>query len=196
LAEVLDRAARRRDQDRRGRQTGEALKDCHRRVGRLLSMLWENAPVDGRTRWYSQRHMLERLQEELARVARHGGQFSVVVGEVRARPGGVGPDEALLAEWVSDHVHRTKRRCDVLGHYGPNGFLLLLPHTAAPGAAAVCQRLRYALEQTPPRPPLPAAVLLGNTSCGDGRASPKAILRRAEESLDEARAAAAVGLVS
>jgi GGDEF domain-containing protein len=105
-------------------------------------------------------------------------------------------NEALLSGWISDHVHRLKRRCDILGHYGPNGFLLLLPHTSESGAVTFCQRLRFSMDQTPPRPPMPAVALLGVSSCADGRATPKSLLRRAEERLDEARTAATVGMVS
>ncbi len=194
LAAALEQAARRTDRDRHDRHTCEGLRDCHRRVARLLGMLWENAPVDGHTRWYSQRHMMERLQEELARVARHGGQFSLVVGEVTPRLSAASPDQTALSGWVSEHVHRLKRRCDVLGHYGPHGFLMLLPHTSEPGAAALCQRLRYSMEQTPPRPPAPVAAAFGLAGCADGRTAPRAILRRAEQHLEEAQAA--VGLVS
>jgi PleD family two-component response regulator len=44
-------------------------------------MLWQASPTAGRTRWFSQRHMMERLEEEVARADRHGTPLSVILGE-------------------------------------------------------------------------------------------------------------------
>src|SRR5439155_3362418 len=71
LVAALNQAVRWNDRRQRLRLTGEALDECRRQVSRLVSLLWETTPGTERTRWLTQRHMLERLQEELARSERY-----------------------------------------------------------------------------------------------------------------------------
>ena len=83
LAATLQTAAHLADLRRRAKQAGETLADCRRQVSRLVSLLWEATPAEGRHGWFNQRHMLERLDEEVVRTQRHGGAFTVVLGEVQ-----------------------------------------------------------------------------------------------------------------
>lgn len=84
LAAVLNQAAARGDQRRQQRQVGEALLECRRQVRRLVTLLWGLSPTQAHPRWFTQRHMMERLQEEIARAQRYGTPLSLVIGEVRA----------------------------------------------------------------------------------------------------------------
>jgi GGDEF domain-containing protein len=78
----------------------------------------------------------------------------------------------------------------VAGQYGRDGFLLLLPHTGAAGAARFCRRLRGLVEAPPPDSGLPAPLrtALGSATSSPDAASVQALLRLAEERLDDARA--------
>ena len=49
---------------------------------------------------------------------------------------GTQPPKSDLPLWVTDRITRAKRRCDVAGHYGVRGFILLLVHTPEAGAVA------------------------------------------------------------
>jgi GGDEF domain-containing protein len=184
----LAQAARLADRLRSARRTAEAPSDYRRHVTRLVELLWASAPLDPRTGWLSQRHLLERLQEEAARTARHGTPLSVVLGEVYAGTGGaVFPaGESPLAAWTAERIAHAKRRCDVIGHYGPHGFLLLLPSTSEAGAVAFCGRLRDALCDAPPGTAPPVVAAFGITSSA-ADLTPKGLLRRAEERLEQAR---------
>ena len=195
LAATLRTAAHLGDLRRKARQADETLGDCRRQVSRLVSLLWEVSPAEGRSGWYSQRHMLERLDEETARTRRHGGPFTVVLGEVQG-----GRREKLsaaetheLASWTAARVTQAKRRSDVAGQYGPHGFMLLLPRTPASGAVGACRRLQAVLEEPPPleETPLPAVHACFGLApfAPPDRASAKALLRHAEERLDQAKAA-------
>ena len=73
LAATLQTAAHLADLRRRAKRAGETLGDCRRQVSRLVSLLWEATSAERRYGWFNQRHMLERLDEEVARTQRHGG---------------------------------------------------------------------------------------------------------------------------
>jgi diguanylate cyclase (GGDEF)-like protein len=187
----LRRSAQIGDLLRRAEVANAALRDCHGRVNRLLTLLWEAAPGQGPTRWFSQRYMLERLEEEMARARRHGGPLTVVLGEVQPVEGEpVAADEAMrLASWAAGRVGRSKRRSDVAGQYGLHGFMLLLPRVDGPEALGCCHRLRRLLEQPSaadgPFPPLRACF--GVASVGPGVTTVSALLGRAEAGLERAK---------
>jgi diguanylate cyclase (GGDEF)-like protein len=194
LAAALGAAARQGELRGKAEQAREALHDCRQQVDRLVHLLWEASPVEGRAGWFPQRHMLERLEEEVARARRHGGPLAVVLGEVEG--GGHGRltprERQQLAEWTAERVVRAKRRGDVAGRYGPHGFLLLLPRTAAAGAAGCCRRLKGVLEEPPALaegalPPLHASF--GVAAFSEESASVKGLLRQAEERLEQAKGA-------
>ncbi len=184
LGTALRRVARLGDLERRADEAARDLHDCRRQVGRLAGLLWEARPGEGPADWYSQRHMLQRLDEEVARARRLGGPLTVVLGEVQ--PGGEGAEPALAAE----RVGRAKRRCDVAGRYGLHGFMLLLPRGSQAEALGCCRRLRALLEQPSeggPAPPLHA--WFGVAAFSPEAATAQALLSRAEERLEKARQA-------
>jgi diguanylate cyclase (GGDEF)-like protein len=188
LAAGLEQAVARGELRRRVRLTGASLQDSRRHVGRLVDLLWHHAPHDPRTRLFTHRHMLERLQEEIARTARHGTPFSVVLGEVR-RQGEMGAavESPLLTAWAAERIGRAKRRCDVAGQYGPHGFMLLLPSTPEPGAVAFCRRLEKSLSQAAANEAVPLVPAFGIAGCADATATPQGLLRRAEEHLESVK---------
>jgi GGDEF domain-containing protein len=195
LDALLRQAARHGDALRRGRRADKALGDCKRRVSRLAGLLWEAGPDAPPSGWLCQRRLMDRLQEELARVGRHGGPLAVVLGEVRG-PGGArlaAAERDRLAGWVRERISGGKRRCDVAGQYGPHGFLLLLPGAGDEGATGFCRRLRGLLA-TPPAGPCgalaPPQVCFGVAHYSPAAPSVKCLLRCAEERLEQAKQAA------
>jgi diguanylate cyclase (GGDEF)-like protein len=191
LATVLNQAAARGERRRNHRRLGEALQECRRQVRQLVTLLWTLSPTEGHPRWFTQRHMMERLQEEIARTQRHGTPLSVVLGEVRAGGDARSPADApQVAAWTAERIAHCKRRTDVAGQYGPNGFILLLAHTPAAGAAVCCRRLRGVLEEgsVPSAvPPGPVTAFFGISSYDAAHANAKSLLGRAEERLERAR---------
>jgi diguanylate cyclase (GGDEF)-like protein len=173
----------------RARQAADELRECRRQANRLVSLLWETSTGEVRTRWFSQRQMMERFHEEVARSERHGSALTLVLGELHA--GDAGADAgSLLETWSAEQITRTKRRADVAGQYGPNGFMLLLVHTAEPGANAFCQRLQCLLEQTAGTasgPPVSSRAHFGMAGYGSTAYTPKIMLSRAEETLEQVK---------
>jgi diguanylate cyclase (GGDEF)-like protein len=199
LEAALEQAARFAELRRRVRAADELLQETRGRVDRLASLLWESAPGTGPLHWFNQRYMLERLDEEVARARRHGGALSVVLGEVRPAGGELPRAQAdLLAGWTAGRVSQGKRRTDVAGQYGLQGFMLLLPGTPAGGAVHLCRRLRTVLEPPPPGavslPPLDPCF--GVVSLSRDASTVKGLLSRAEDRLDQAKSSPSGGVAS
>ena len=199
LAAVLDQAASKGDLRRSNRLLGEALQECRRQVRRLVTLLWGLSPIERHARWFTQRHMMERLQEEIARAERGGAPLAVALGEVRANgPEAPAPDPPQMAAWTAERVTRHKRRTDVAGQYGPAGFLLLLSHTNDLGALACCRRLQKQLEETGGQgaaPPGTIRAYFGISAYSPTHATAQRLLGRAEEALERAKADGEVRVV-
>jgi diguanylate cyclase (GGDEF)-like protein len=191
LAAALGQAMR-VGQWRRQQQLAEAaLWECQRQRDRLLELLWRAVPLEDGAGWLTQRHVLERLQEEVVRSRRYGEPLSVALAEVQA-PQAVDLEEGpgALAAWTAEQVAQGKRRCDLAGPYGPQGFLLLMVQTPAPGGFSCCRRLQHLLEEGQARPQGlrgPIRAYFGVASLSDAVASSARLLSRAEEHLERAR---------
>jgi GGDEF domain-containing protein len=189
LAGALGQVARAGEWRRRQQRAEAALQECQEQRDRLLDLLWRAVPVDARTGWLTQRHLLERLQEEVVRSRRYGDPLTVALAELHPRGEGV-PEGApsALSDWVAERVGRDKRRCDVAGPYGPHGFLLLMVRTPAAGGIACCRRLQVLMERGGPRGLRgPVRAYFGLASVSDGAATGAGLLRVAEENLERAQ---------
>jgi diguanylate cyclase (GGDEF)-like protein len=190
LAVSLHQAARLSELQDRARTSTDALTDCQKRVKRLVNLLWETSPVEGHGPWFTQRHMLERLEEEIARVQRHGGPLTIVLGEVQPRSKEAFlPEQAHeLAGWTAQVIGKNKRRCDVAGHYGLTGFLMVLPRVSEEEAASCCRRLKNLLEHpAQEHPSAPLHVHFGIATCSPTLATVQGLLGYAEDKLEQAR---------
>jgi DNA-binding NarL/FixJ family response regulator len=143
LGAALRRTVSVTEMQRGQRRAKERLQECRRQVDRLVNLLWRTAPTSPPYQLFTQRHIFERLQEEVARSTRYGSVFSVALGEVLPSPLGEQSEQETpdWSAWITDMLAGTKRRCDVAGHYGLRGFMLLMVETPKPGGLAGCQRL-------------------------------------------------------
>jgi len=201
LVVVLEQAAQFSQLDRQLRQREHALQDSQRQVNRLVNLLWNTLPTDLPTPWFTQRQMVERLHEEVLRSQRYGDDLSVVVGEVVECPGQ--PLDSLepsnLSSWLAGRLGKHKRRSDVAGQYGPQGFLLLLTQTNEQGASQCCRRLRPLLQSSDTLPSGATAaprIRFGLAGFSASSTTVTSLLARAEESLDQARLQSAACLTN
>jgi diguanylate cyclase (GGDEF)-like protein len=195
LATTLDHAVRALEASRSLRRAKEQLSQSRRHVDRLVTLMWRAAPHNEDSQWYSEPFMMERLQEELARAERHKIPLSLAVGELKAEDQG----DPVLPEWTPDALVRTKRRCDVVGQYGPKSFLLLMVHTPKTGGLTCCKRLQNFLEHSAeslPGPKGPMRAFFGMASTAGEQATPQWLLRSAEQNLDAARHDRALRIVA
>jgi two-component system cell cycle response regulator len=127
---------------------------------RLSQRLHEMSTRDGLTRQLNHRAIYERLTEELERARRYRYPLSVVLcdmdhfKEVNDTYGHLAGD-AVLREGAAV-LRSSLRSGDLLGRYGGEEFLAVLPQIDLEAARAAAERLRVGLEGLPvPLPTVP-----------------------------------------
>jgi diguanylate cyclase len=172
-------------------------------VTRQLSVLRENArlteryqqlaTIDGLTGLANRRHLLEvgeRLFSLAARVERPLAAVMIDVDHFKRINDvhGHGAGDAVLRE-VAERCRRELRTSDLLGRYGGDELVALLPETGAEGAAQVADRVRDAVAGEPV--PAGDGMLLLTLSLGvaDSRdcGDLEGLLHRADMALYEAK---------
>jgi diguanylate cyclase (GGDEF)-like protein len=134
----------------------------HRLIDRLhllldhLPGLHRDSPIDPVTGVLSQQSVLHRLQEEVARSQRYGGDLSVLLIDVDAT---LAPEaEAAAQRWgnvvdhsvlrvIGDSLSQNLRQMDGAGRHGKDAFLVLLPETGAEEALHAGARLGQLIGQ-------------------------------------------------
>ncbi|WP_158569017.1 MULTISPECIES: GGDEF domain-containing protein [unclassified Duganella] len=107
-----------------------------------LARLAERDPLTG---LLNRRGFDSRADGEIARQARHGGVFSVIVldldgfKQLNDSLGHQGGDHALKV--VADAIAGITRGSDIVGRLGGDEFVVLMPHTSAESGAKVCATL-------------------------------------------------------
>ena len=126
-------------------EAGTALQNA-----RLYSEAAERANRDSVTHLLNHRAVQERLHETLARSKRSGARFSIVMMDLNnfkffndtyGHPVG---DDVLRN--VASALKEASRDSDVLGRYGGDEFIMLLPDTDAAGTLEACARIQTALD--------------------------------------------------
>ncbi|MEM7481197.1 MAG: diguanylate cyclase [Acidobacteriota bacterium] len=167
--------------------------------------LFESATYESLTGMLRREAILSKLDEEFDRALRYGRPLTIGLADldhfkgINDRFGHLAGDGLLrlLARSIQDELRHT----DAVGRYGGEEFLLVLPETDLPGAAAVAEKLLKAVRETT----LPAkegearvTVSIGLASLADlaplgnsqgGAASPIAedLIAAADESLYAAK---------
>ncbi len=169
-------------------QAGIALQNA-----RLYGEVQRLATTDELTGLSNRRQILTQGEVELARARRYGKPLSAVMMDIdhfktfNDRFGHAVGDRVLstVAEWARSAL----RTLDVIGRYGGEEFVALLPETDLAGAALVAERLRQAVGQShvpSEAGPLSVTISLGVAQLvfGEGLAG---LLNRADEALYQAK---------
>ncbi len=128
----------------------------------LLEETRRLANSDALTGLQNRRRATERLEAELARARRYGTPLSVILTDidhfkqVNDRFGHNMGDEVLVR--VASTLQETLRQVDLVGRWGGEEFLVILPDTDLDGARIVAERLRLGVEAIPPFVEGPARV--------------------------------------
>ncbi len=121
----------------------QVIREQHARLER-------QAREDGLTGLYNRRFLEERMAEEFSRCKRFGRTLSIAMADIdyfkRVNDS--------FSHQIGDQVLKTMARLfrqslrgiDVISRYGGEEFLIIFPETPASGAAAVCEKLRLAVE--------------------------------------------------
>jgi diguanylate cyclase (GGDEF)-like protein len=111
---------------------------------RLVSM----AINDGLTGLFNQSFIKARLGEEISRAERYGTALSIILADIddfkliNDQQGHVAGDRVLRS--FAEHLRRTIRASDIVGRFGGDEFLILLPQTGLADAAPAAERIRKA----------------------------------------------------
>jgi diguanylate cyclase (GGDEF)-like protein len=126
-------------------------REDERRLRKMQKELERLAHTDSLTGLYNRRIFMQRLEEEVERVRRHGKALSVLIfdldffKQVNDTYGHDTGDVVLVA--VARLATEAKRVSDVAARLGGEEFALLLPETDQQGAVQLAQRLRSAIEK-------------------------------------------------
>ena len=119
----------------------------------LTQELREASNRDGLTRLFNRRFIEETLGNEFNRARRYGHPLAVILTDidhfkqVNDVHGHLAGDEVLRI--VSRRLQDNLRDIDILGRYGGEEFLIVLPDTGSEGARVLAERLRHVIEREP-----------------------------------------------
>ncbi len=151
--------------------------------------------IDGLTQVHNQRYLVEFLERELARSARHDRPLAIILFDIdwfkaiNDELGHLGGDFTLreLAACVKQSV----RREDLFARYGGEEFALVLVESSHEGAVEVAERIRESVEKHPFRfedKPFSLTISLGVAfTAGDASQTTAGLLRQADDKLYQAK---------
>ncbi len=168
------------------REQNKALRAARERIEKLS----RRDPLTGLT---NRRWLDEVLRHEVERAKRYGASFSVVMidldhfKDVNDSFGHVVGDQVLVA--TAQALESATRMTDVVGRYGGEEFLVLLPNTALEQALVLAERMRSAVRLMPVAfrsEPVTASFGVAQWMGEDTGVS---LIERADEALYEAKSA-------
>ncbi|MDR3543290.1 MAG: diguanylate cyclase [Desulfosporosinus sp.] len=108
------------------------------------------ARTDYLTGLLNRRSFMERLEEEFQRSIRHGRDFALIMADIDKFKSindtyGHQAGDTTLQEFA-DCLQTQSREYDFIGRYGGEEFVICLPDTKKEQAAAIAERIRFAVE--------------------------------------------------
>ena len=161
-----------------------------------IARLDQTIKTDTATVSYNRRYLNGRLDEELQRAHRHDRSLTIAVVDIDDFK----PLNQKYGRFVCDHVLRTAegrlresmRLHDMLGRWGADEFMVIMPETDLNGARVVIDRLLSAIRDCPvPDPNEPSVEIAITASAGLAplwvEDNVEDLLRRADETLLQAK---------
>ncbi|MHB8845787.1 MAG: sensor domain-containing diguanylate cyclase [Nitrospirota bacterium] len=117
----------------------------------LISTLNHLSTTDSLTGLYNRRALNEMLKHEIDRAMRYESDLSLVLCDIDKFKkindtfGHTAGDRALLA--VAMVLQQTLRKSDIMGRYGGDEFMVILPETSLAGAKKLAEKVRHAVEK-------------------------------------------------
>jgi len=147
---------------------------------------------DPLTRLYNRRFLFAQLSSMVSGARRHGRPMAVALVDLDAfkavndRHGHLVGDAVLTA--AAEALSGAVRAEDVVGRFGGEEFMVLLPDTDDDAAAATAERLRLSIQGMIVPVPVPVTASVGWAVLGQSEASDD-LVRRADAALYAAKAA-------
>lgn len=126
-----------------------ALSFWRKREGIILSL----SRTDPLTGVHNRRSITELLENEVVRTTRHGPPLAVVILDLdffkKVNDTWGHPTGDLVLKEAARRLRETLRQSDMVGRYGGEEFILVLPDTTLAGSARLVERCRARLAETP-----------------------------------------------
>ncbi len=154
---------------------------------RLRTELEHVATHDSLTDAYTRRYMNEACQRELERSARHGREMSLMLLDIDHFKSvndtlGHQAGDRILTEFVAG-IRTQLRSADLLGRFGGEEFVVILPETSPEVAMVVAERIRSTMaDRAGP------TVSIGITTNQSGGDTVDSLLARADAAMYRAKA--------
>lgn len=148
------------------------------------------AITDGLTGLYNRRHLIERSDQEFKRAQRLKKNLSCIMIDidhfksVNDEHGHLAGDRVLSE--VASRLRASLRAYDIIGRYGGEEFLIILPDAGIQNAAHLAERLRLTIKETSIAD-IPVSISLGVTCMADRDGSVDDLIRRSDECLYRAK---------
>jgi diguanylate cyclase (GGDEF)-like protein len=163
------------------------LRDANERLAKL-------AMTDPLTKILNRRAFFARFTEEVERSRRYSHGMVVAMVDVdrfkefNDMEGHLRGDEALkrIAATFANNLRKT----DILGRYGGEEFIVVMPETSLPNAVEICERLRAAIEDTEFQgkdEPAYLTVSIGIAAYPDQGTTSEALTEAADQALYQAK---------
>lgn len=156
-----------------------------------LNLLENLVSKDSLTGIWNKSYCLDRLQEELHRVQRSSGTFSVLMVDldhfklINDNLGHLVGDDYLTA--MAGVLNNNTRYSDVACRYGGDEFLIILPDTTLKGAVSTAEKLRSNAESIRLDPDYPLSLSVGICSSCEKYSSIEDIINSADIALYQAK---------
>jgi len=193
---VIARAAEKVRLAEENRRLVENVQRNSEELHRLNETLQDMANRDALTGLHNRRYFLEALDREIARCARHGRTFTIVLFDVdhfkkfNDSYGHLAGDDALKS--VGRVVKDNLRASNVAARYGGEEFVVLLAESDRKAGLVVAERIRSAvraveLRGVDARPLPPLSVSLGVASWGEDGTDATSLIEAADRALYRAK---------
>lgn len=176
--------------NRRIQQAYQEKEQAHAQLLEKTAELLRISTTDALTGVSNRMKMTQLLEQELARAARYGGYFSVIMvdldhfKEVNDRFGHAVGDDTLIA--CTQVLKKGLRNTDTLARWGGEEFLILCPGIDLAGAVTCAEHLRTALEAHNFSPVARQLASFGVTAYRSGDAVAE-LLNRADKALYQSK---------
>jgi diguanylate cyclase (GGDEF)-like protein len=126
-------------------------KTAEEEKNQLIRTLNHLSTADGLTGLLNRRALTETLLHETERARRYGSDLSLMLCDIDGLKivndtyGHTAGDWAIQA--IAASLMRTLRKTDVVGRYGGDEFMIILPETSLDGARTIAEKIRAAVNE-------------------------------------------------
>ena len=126
-------------------------KKSEKEKTQLIDKLNYLSTTDSLTGLYNRRALTDMLHHEIERSQRYDTDLSLILCDIdkfkniNDTNGHAAGDAALLA--ISEAIKASLRKTDILGRYGGDEFMIILPETSLAGAKMLAEKVRIAVSE-------------------------------------------------